>query len=89
MSRAQHPDLEEQCTQELLAEAFAADRQRARRLISEAIRDAEAEWLEAPTIADALVLEVIEFALKHGASVALPERLRAIAQNIDARKHCH
>ena len=74
---------------EVIAEVHATDRETARDAISRGVQEAEAKWIEADLIAEALALQLIEVTQtsSHGARIAA--LLRDLAVMIEARSDVH
>ncbi len=74
---------------ELIADVHASDRKTAREAISKGVQEAEAKWIQADLIAEALALELIELSQlqHHGAQIA--GLLRNLALMLEARSDIH
>ena len=74
---------------ELIAEVQASDRAAARSAISDGVRTAQDQWLEAPLIAEALARELVEVASTTRHSSAIAAYLRQLAELVENRTDLH
>ncbi len=83
------PDLSPQDAREIIAEITTSDRDRARQAIGAGVQAAQAQWIEAPLIAEALTLELIAVAEHSRAGDSIAAYLRELAEAMDARADYH
>lgn len=74
---------------EYIAEVNAADREAAREAIANGVQSAQAKWIEAPLIAEALALELISVAQTNRSSTTIAAYLRELAEAIEAHQNYH
>lgn len=87
MTRRTKPELDPDTASELIAEADASDRQRARLAIAGGVQAAQGQWIAAHLVAEALVLELLR--VVESAGVDAPAYLRALAQAVERREDVH
>ena len=83
------PDLTAQDALEIIAEVTTSDRDRARLAISAGVQAAQAQWIEAPLIAEALALELIAVAEHSHPRSGIAAYLRELAQAMETQPECH
>lgn len=83
------PDLSPQDALEIIAEITTVDRDRARLAISAGVQAAQAQWIEAPLIVEALTLELIAIAENSHSSSGIAAYLRELAEAMETKPDCH
>lgn len=83
------PEADDQATQDLLEEVVATDRKFARAAVNNGVRTAQQRWVEAPLIAEALTLELVDLAQISQSAGQIAEQLRAIASAIETQNPLH
>ncbi len=72
-----------------IAQVTAEDRERARRAIAEGVSKAQAQWVEAGLIAEALALELVAVASTSMKGEAIAAQLRSLARRVEAENPTH
>ena len=83
------PKLNDLRAKALIAEVVAEDRERARQAIADGVRAAQDNWIEAQLIAEALALELIDFAQQDESATHIAAHLRALALAIESQSELH
>lgn len=83
------PEADDHATQNLLEEVVATDRKFARTAVNNGVRTAQQRWIEAPLIAEALTLELVDLAQISQSAGQIAEQLRAIASAIETQNPLH
>ena len=83
------PTSSEQRMQSLIEEVQASDRAFAQNAIAAGVDKAQANWIEAPLIAEALTMALIEVAQTTQTSDIIAANLRAIARALDHHNVSH
>ena len=83
------PTSSEQRMESLIEEVQASDRAFARNAIAAGVDKAQANWIEAPLIAEALTMALIEVAQTTQTSDRIAANLRAIARALDHHNVSH
>ena len=89
MSAQSKPKVDWGLANKLIAEVDASDRRCARLAIKDGIATAEAQWLAAPIIAEALTLELMKVVQKYRTGIEAAEFLRALARTLEAQADVH
>ncbi len=83
------PDLSLQSVTELISEVSASDRQKARLAIAKGVQAAQDQWIEAPLIAEALSVELVNVARHSVPGAQIAAYLRELAEHLEAQKDVH
>lgn len=67
----------------------ASDLEEARRMIAAGIEEAQQKWIEAPTLARALALELVNVAAHSQTRRQTASYLRTLADALEAKSDCH
>ena len=89
MTQRSKSALSSQEANDLIAEVEASDRAAARKAIAQGVQAAQAQWIEAPLIAEALALELIAVAEVAQHSRLITANLRKLADALEARADLH
>jgi hypothetical protein len=89
MTNRPKPGVEQEQFDSLIAEVNEADRLRARQAIGEGVSAAQAQWIEAPIIAEALALELIAFVHGGTSKGEVANHLKALAAELEAQPDLH
>ena len=89
MKNKPKPELRQQDVQRIIGEVTATDRDRARQAIAAGVQAAQAQWLEAPLVAEALALELIAVLDDCQSATATAAFLRSLAANIETPPKRH
>ncbi len=83
------PGLSPQDASEIIADITTSDRERARLAIGAGVQAAQAQWIEAPLIAEALALELIAVAEHSHPRSGIATYLRQLAEAMETQPSCH
>ena len=89
MKDAPEPDLSPQEAREIIAEITTSDRDRARLVIGAGVQAAQAQWIEAQLIAEALALELVAIVEHSRTGDGMAAYLRDLAKTLEARADYH
>jgi hypothetical protein len=83
------PNAFDEDTQSMIEEVQSADRKFARTAVADGVRAAQERWIEAPLVAEALMLELIDVAQSSQAADKIAANLRAMATAIEKQNPLH
>lgn len=86
---AAKPELSAERARELISQVNASDRDKARQAIHGGVQMAEANWIEAPLIAEALAQELIALARTSQRNSSIAAYLRELADVLDTQRDLH
>jgi len=89
MTGRRKPELSAKRARELIAEVDASDRQQARRAIAGAVQEIQDQWIAAPVIAEALVLELTTVVQSNRLGSEAAAYLRTLARALEAQGRVH
>lgn len=74
---------------DIIKEVQASDRALALSAITQGVKTAQADWIEAPLIAEALLMALADIALESGISDLVANDLRLIASTLEQKNVKH
>ena len=89
MNDSTKPKLSVQQAEKIISDVQTSDRAAAREAIANGVEAAQAQWIEAPLIAEALALELIEIASHNHSAEQVAGYLREVAQHLEATVDVH
>lgn len=84
-----HTEALDEGTQSMIEEVQSADRKFARTAVAKGVQAAQEQWIEAPLVAEALMLELIDVAQSSQTADKIAANLRAMATAIEKQNPLH